>query len=146
LISWKSEPGGGTTDYAVDIFYEALKTGKYTSFLKADTGLPMMYMEDAIRGTIELVEAPAEKVKIRSSYNFSSLSFTPEVLAQAIQKEMPDFSIDYNPDFRQAIAETWPESIDDHFAREHWGWKHNYDLNDMVKDMLKNLRTKLNIK
>ena len=145
LISWKSEPGGGTTDYAVDIFYEALKNGKYTSFLKADTALPMMYMEDAIRGTIELVEAPADQVKIRSAYNFSSLSFDPKTLAKAIQKEMPNFSIDYNADFRQAIAETWPASIDDKFAREHWGWKHRFNLDDMVKDMLKNLKVKLDL-
>jgi len=143
LISWKSEPGGGTTDYAVDIFYEALKSGKYTSFLKADTGLPMMYMDDAIRGTIELVESPAEQVKIRSAYNFSSLSFTPETLGNAIKKIMPDFSLDYNPDFRQAIAETWPESIDDSFAREHWGWQHKFNLEDMVDEMLTNLKTKI---
>ena len=143
LISWSTEAGGGTTDYAVDIFYEALKSGKYTSFLKADTGLPMMYMDDAIRGTIELVESPAEQVKIRSAYNFSSLSFTPETLGNAIKKIMPDFSLDYNPDFRQAIAETWPESIDDSFAREHWGWQHKFNLEDMVDEMLTNLKTKI---
>lgn len=146
LISWKSEPGGGTTDYAVDIFYEALKSGRYTSFLKADTALPMMYMEDAIRGTIELVEAPSEQVKIRSSYNFSSLSFDPQTLANAIIKKIPSFSIDYAPDFRQAIAESWPASIDDTQAREHWGWQHKYDLDAMVEDMLRNLSQKLNIK
>ena len=143
LISWKHEPGGGTTDYAVDIFYEALRSGKYTSFLDADTELPMMYMSDAIRGTIELVEAPAEQVKIRSSYNLSSLSFDPKTLAESIQQRMPDFKIDYAPDFRQQIANSWPASIDDTPARKDWGWRHEFDLDRMVDEMLGNLREKL---
>ena len=143
LISWKNEPGGGTTDYAVDIFYEAIRRGKYTSFLSEDMDLPMMYMPDAIRGTIELVEAPSENIKIRSSYNMASLSFDPKTLAEAIKKEIPDFAIDYNPDFRQNIAKSWPGSIDDSRAREDWGWKHEFNLDEMVGDMLKNLRVKL---
>jgi len=143
LISYKSLPGGGTTDYAVDIFYKAKAGQKFTSFLKADSALPMMFMDDAIRATIELMEAPKENVKIRSSYNLSALSFTPESLAQAIQKELPGFEIDYAPDFRQAIADSWPASIDDSEARTHWGWKESYDLNKMVRVMLENVNLAL---
>ena len=136
LISWKTLPGGGTTDYAVDIFHKAIKENKYECFLSENTALPMMYMDDAIRGTIELVEAPAEQVKIRSAYNLSALSFDPQTLATTIQKQMPNFTIDYNPDFRQKIADSWPESIDDSSSRNEWGWKPSYDLDLMVKDML----------
>ncbi len=139
LISYVGKPGGGTTDYAVEIFYEAKEKGTYTCFLKEDQRLPMMYMPDAIRGTIELMEADADKLRIRSSYNIGSLSFTPAELAKAIQKELPDFSINYAPDFRQKIAETWPGSIDDNYARIDWEWKPQYDLASMVKDMLANV-------
>lgn len=143
LISWKSEPGGGTTDYAVEIYHEALKHKKYTSFLSENTYLPMMYMDDAIRGTIELMEAPAEKMKTRMSYNISAMSFSPKEIAAAIQKHIPDFSIDYNPDFRQAIADGWPKSIDDSAARADWGWKNEFDLNKMTADMLLHLKEKI---
>lgn len=140
LISWKSEPGGGTTDYAVEIYHEALKHKKYTSFLDKGTYLPMMYMDDAIRGTIELMEAPAEKLKTRMAYNISAMSFAPEEIAASIQKHIPDFEISYQPDFRQKIADGWPQSIDDSAAREQWGWKHEYDLDRMTKEMLENLK------
>lgn len=139
LISYTSLPGGGTTDYAVDIFYHAKKSGTYTSFLNEDSALPMMYMEDAIRATIELMEAPKENVKIRSSYNLAGLSFTPSDLANAIQKEQANFKITYEPDFRQAIADSWPNSIDDSSAKNDWGWKEKYDLQGMVKTMLENV-------
>ncbi len=143
LISWKSEPGGGTTDYAVEIYHEALKNKKYTCFLSENTYLPMMYMDDAIRGTIELMEAPAEKLKTHMAYNLSAMSFSPKEIAAAIQKHIPDFSIDYNPDFRQAIADGWPKSIDDAAARADWGWNHNFDLDKMTADMLKHLKEKM---
>lgn len=139
LISHTSLPGGGTTDYAVDIFYHAKKTGTYTSFLKEDTALPMMYMEDAIRATIELMEAPAEQVKIRSSYNLAGISFTPNQLAKAIQTEIPEFKITYTPDFRQAIADSWPNSIDDSRAKTDWGWNEKFGLSEMVKVMLEHV-------
>ena len=139
LISWKSEPGGGTTDYAVEIYHEALKQKKYTSFLSEDTYLPMMYMDDAIRGTIELMEAPAEKMKTRMAYNLAAKSFSPREIAAAIQKHIPDFTIDYKPDFRQAIADGWPKSIDDSAARADWGWKNDFDLDSMTADMLMHL-------
>lgn len=145
LISWKSEPGGGTTDYAVDIFYEALKHNKYTSFLSEDTYLPMMYMNDAIRGTIELMEAPVDHIKSRMSYNFSSMSFSPKELSEVIKGLMPGFEIDYTPDYRQDIANGWPQSIDDTDARNDWGWKHEFDIHKMSEDMLKNLRVKLSL-
>jgi nucleoside-diphosphate-sugar epimerase len=143
LISWKSEPGGGTTDYAVEIYHEALKHGKYTSFLSEDTYLPMMYMDDAIRGTIELMEAPAEKIQTRMAYNLSAMSFSPKEIAAAIQKHIPSFEISYAPDFRQQIADGWPQSIDDTAARAHWGWKHEFDLDKMTADMLLHLKEQM---
>lgn len=139
LISYTSLPGGGTTDYAVDIFYNAKKSGKYTSFLNNESALPMMYMEDAIRATIELMEAPKDEVKIRSSYNLAGISFTPATLAEAIQKHLPDFTISYAPDFRQAIADSWPNSIDDSHAANDWHWKLKFNLEAMVKIMLENV-------
>lgn len=142
LISYKALPGGGTTDYAVDIFYHAIEKGEYTSFLSKDTELPMMFMEDAVRGTVELMEAPAEQIKVRSSYNLSAVSFTPELLANEIKKHIPNFEIHYKPDDRQAIADSWPQSIDDAFARADWGWKNEYDLSDIVEVMLKNVEPK----
>ena len=143
LISWKSEPGGGTTDYAVEIYHEALKHKKYTSFLSENTYLPMMYMDDAIRATIELMEAPVEQMKTRMAYNLSAMSFSPKEIAASIQKHIPDFTIDYAPDFRQAIADGWPKSIDDSTAREHWNWKPEFDLDKMTADMLMHLKEKM---
>ncbi|MGB0429227.1 MAG: NAD-dependent epimerase/dehydratase family protein [Bacteroidia bacterium] len=145
LISYKAAPGGGTTDYAVEIFHEALKSGKYTSFLQKGTMLPMLYMPDAIKATINITETNSENVKIRSSYNLAGFSFDPEELALAIKKQMPEFILDYKPDFRQQIAEGWPGSIDDSFARKHWNWQNNYSLDNMVVDMLKNLKNKYSI-
>lgn len=139
LISYKSAPGGGTTDYAVEIFHEALEEKHYNCFLEKDTYLPMMYMPDAIRATIELMEAPSEHVRERTSYNLSAISFSPEEIAAEIKKHIPDFSITYAPDYRQSIANSWPQSIDDSVARQDWGWKHEYDLAAMTKDMLANL-------
>ena len=140
LISYKSAPGGGTTDYAVEIFYEALENKKYNCFLSEDTYLPMMYMPDAIKATIELMEAPAEKISIRHSYNVAGMSFSPKEIAAAIQKHIPDFSISYKEDYRQAIANSWPQSIDDSVARNDWGWHQDYDLERMVADMFANLK------
>lgn len=140
LISYKTLPGGGTTDYAIEIFHEALKNGKYTSFLKEDTELPMMFMDDAIRATISLMTAPPDQVKVRSSYNLSALNFTPETLAASIRKHIPEFEIDYAPDFRQAIADSWPSSIDDSEARKDWGWKHEFDLEKMTTEMLDGIK------
>jgi len=143
LISWKAAPGGGTTDYAIHIFHDALKKSGYTSFLNAETELPMMYMDDAIRGTIELMDAPADKISIRSSYNFTGLSFTPEVLAEEIKKHIPDFKLSYtDKDPRQHIANSWPRSIDDNFASRDWNWKPEFNLSKMTEDMLKNLKNK----
>lgn len=139
LISYKSAPGGGTTDYAIEIFYEAIEHKKYKCFLKEDTYLPMMYMPDAIRATIELMEAPADKLTIRTSYNVSGISFSPHDISTEIRKHIPDFNIQYSPDYRQTIAESWPQSIDDSTARSDWGWKHEFDLVKMTQDMLKNL-------
>ncbi len=141
----KGEPGGGTTDYAVDIFYEALKNKKYTCFLSENTYLPMMYMDDAIRATIELMQAPAEQMKLRMSYNLSAMSFSPKEIAEEVKKLIPEFSIDYSPDHRQAIADGWPKSIDDAPARADWGWKHEYDLPKMTAVMLENLKRKLSL-
>lgn len=145
LISWKSEPGGGTTDYAVEIYHEALKHGRYTSFLDKGTYLPMMYMDDAIRGTIELMEAPTEQIKSRMAYNLSAMSFAPEEIAAAIQKHIPSFEISYAPDFRQQIANGWPQSIDDSVARQDWGWQHEFDLDRMTAEMLTSLKTTLQL-
>lgn len=136
LISYKTDPGGGTTDYAVAIYHEAIKNNSYNCYLRSDTRMPMMYMPDAIRATLELMHADAEKIKIRSSYNLSAIDFTPEEIAAEIKKHQPGFSITYNPDFRQAIADSWPQSIDDSYARSQWQWKHDYDLAKMTTDML----------
>ncbi|MGF7231983.1 NAD-dependent epimerase/dehydratase family protein [Arachidicoccus sp.] len=140
LISYKSAPGGGTTDYAIDIFHQALKTKSYDCFLNEDTYLPMMYMDDGIRATIELMEAPATKIKNHRSYNLAAMSFSPKEIAAEIQKHIPDFAINYNPDFRQAIAESWPQSIDDKEARADWDWKPAFDLARMTEDMLNNVK------
>ncbi len=140
LISYKSEPGGGTTDYAVDIYHQALQKNQYTCFLKEDTYLPMMYMPDAIRATIELMESPQKSVGIRTSYNLSAMSFSPQEVAASIRTHLPDFSISFSPDYRQQIADSWPQSIDDSVARSDWGWKEEYDLTAMTADMLNNLR------
>jgi nucleoside-diphosphate-sugar epimerase len=136
LISYKSAPGGGTTDYAVDIFLKAVKEGKYTCYLKEDTKLPMMYMSDAIRATIEIMEAPKDQIKIRSSYNLAGISLNPKDLAMEITNELNGFKIDYKPDFRQEIADTWPNSIDDTAAQEDWNWKNNVEINEIVKKMI----------
>ncbi len=143
LISYKTEAGGGTTDYAVEIFYEAVKKQKYTCFLKKDTRLPMMYMDDAIRATIELMETDKERLSINSSYNLSGISFTPKELANEIKKVIPNFEIDYNIDFRQAIAESWPQSIDDSTAQKDWGWKSKYDIKKMTETMILEISKKL---
>jgi nucleoside-diphosphate-sugar epimerase len=146
LISYKTEPGGGTTDYAVHIFYEAIKNSRYTCFLDQNTVLPMLYMEDAIKATVDLMEAPAENIKVRSSYNLAGFSFTPDELAHEIKKHIPEFKIDYAPDFRQAIADSWPGSIDDSRAKGDWGWNPRYDFKAMVDDMMQNIRKKLEVK
>lgn len=142
LISYKSPPGGGTTDYAVDIFYNATLKGRYECFLSENTFLPMMYMPDAIRATIELMETDSKKIKIRSSYNISAMSFSPKEIAVEIKKHIPDFSITYQPDFRQQIADSWPKGIDDSEARKNWGWTPKFFLSEMTKDMIKNLSLK----
>ena len=145
LIGWKAKPGGGTTDYAVDIFHKAIQKRKYTCFLNNDTKLPMMYMPDAIRATIELMERSSESVKIRSSYNLAGFSFTPEEIADEIKKHITDFEISYCPDFRQEIANSWPSSIDDKHAQKDWGWKTDYNLKNMTENMIKNLKCKYKI-
>ena len=142
LISYKSSPGGGTTDYAVEIFHAAKEKKQYTSFLREDTHLPMMYMPDAIRATIELMEAPAEKIKVRTSYNLSGMSFSPAEIGNEIRKHVPGFQLDYKPDYRQQIADSWPKSIDDSKASQDWGWKPEFDLARMTADMLVNLDAK----
>jgi nucleoside-diphosphate-sugar epimerase len=140
LISYKSAPGGGTTDYAVEIYIEALENKKYNCFLAEDTYLPMMYMPDAIRATLELMDAPADQISVRTSYNVAGMSFSPKEIAAEIQTHIPEFSIKYKPDYRQAIANSWPESIDDSVAKKDWGWKPQYDLPKMTADMLINLK------
>lgn len=140
LISWKTMPGGGTTDYAVEIYHHALSEGRYSCFLEKNTELPMMFMDDAIRATLELMEAPAEHIKIRSAYNLAAMSFSPFEIAQSIKKFIPDFEIKYEPDFRQAIADSWPQSIDDSDAQKDWSWKPQYDLEKTTQEMLENLK------
>ena len=140
LISYKSAPGGGTTDYAIEIFYEALENKKYNCFLTEDTYLPMMYMPDAINATIQLMEAPAEKISVHTSYNIAGISFSPKEIAAAIQQHIPDFTISYQSDYRQTIANSWPQSIDDTVARNDWGWQHEYDLQRITADMLSNMQ------
>jgi len=140
LISYKSSPGGGTTDYAIEIFYEALEEKKYECFLDENTYLPMMYMPDAIRATIELMEAPADKISIRTSYNISAMSFSPKEIGSEIKKHISDFKVSYKPDYRQTIANSWPQSIDDSVARKDWGWKEEYNLSAMTSDMFANLQ------
>jgi nucleoside-diphosphate-sugar epimerase len=140
LISYKSPPGGGTTDYAVDIYHQALEKGRYTCFLKPGTVLPMMYMPDAMDATINIMGADADKIRIRSSYNVGAISFDPEQIANEIKKHIPNFTIDYAPDFRQAIADSWPRSIDDSSARQDWGWGEKFNLASMTEDMLMHLR------
>ena len=143
LISYKTEPGGGTTDYAVEIFFDAIKKGKYESFLSEDTALPMMFMDDAIGNTIKLMQSDGDKLSLRSSYNVAGISFTPKQLTEAIKKHIPDFSISYNPDFRQAIADSWPASIDDSVAQKDWGVKTEFNLEKMTKVMLEKIKEKL---
>ena len=142
LIGWKAKPGGGTTDYAVHIFHEAIKYGRYESFLSETTSLPMMYMPDAIRATLELMESPANSIKIRSSYNVAGTSFNPAEIAAVIKQYIPHFEITYKTDERQAIANSWPQSINDSLAREHWNWKHEYDIGNIAEDMMLNLKKK----
>lgn len=142
IISWKTLPGGGTTDYAVEIYHEALKNKNYECFLTENTALPMMYMDDAINATVNIMAAASDKIKIRSSYNLSGISFTPKEIAESIKKEIPEFEISYKPDFRQQIADSWPSSINDTEAREQWDWKHQFDLDAITKDMLTNLSSK----
>ncbi|MFH1054888.1 MAG: NAD-dependent epimerase/dehydratase family protein [Candidatus Altiarchaeota archaeon] len=143
ILSYKTPPGGGTTDYAVAIFYEAIQNKRYTCFLREDSTLPMMYMPDAIKATIDIMEAPAEKIKTRFSYNLAAISFAPKELATEIRKHMPEFKCDYKPDHRQKIADSWPKTIDDSQARKDWGWKHKYGLKEMTEDMLENLKKKI---
>lgn len=143
LISYKTEAGGGTTDYAVEIYYEAIRKSYYECFLKEDATLPMLFMPDAIEGTIQLMESDASKIKIRSSYNLAGICFNPAEIAESIKKHIPDFAITYKPDFRQKIAESWPQTIDDSSAREDWGWKHKYDLGSMTEIMLSEIKKKL---
>ena len=145
LVGWRAKAGGGTTDYAVNIFHQAIKNKQYESFLSENTRLPMMYMPDAIRATIELMEAPFERVKIRSSYNLAGISFTPEEIAAEVSKHIPNFEMSYNPDFRQKIADSWPSSVDDSHAKKDWGWKLEYDLEKLTTDMIKNLKKQYKI-
>jgi nucleoside-diphosphate-sugar epimerase len=140
LISWSSPPGGGTTDYAVDIFHKAIAKKKYDCFLSSETKMPMMYMDDAIAATIQIMQSPKEQIKIRSSYNLAAMSFTPTEIAEEIKKHIPEFTITYHPDFRQKIADSWPASIDDSAARDDWNWNHKFDISSMTKDMLDHLK------
>jgi nucleoside-diphosphate-sugar epimerase len=140
LISWSTPPGGGTTDYAVDIFHKAITDGKYECFLSSETKMPMMYMEDAIQATVDIMEAPAENIKIRSSYNLAAMSFTPTQIAAEIQKYIPNLQVTYKPDFRQKIADSWPASIDDSQARQDWNWQNKFNIETMTVEMLKQLK------
>jgi len=147
LISWKAEPhGAGTSEYAVAVFYDGLLKGSYSYFVREDTVLPMMYMDDAIRGTIQLMDAPADKLTVRTSYNLAAISFTAKELTDEVKKHIPNLSVDYRPDHRQKYADSWPRSIDDSQAREDWGWKHEYDLPKMTVEMIVKLKEKYNIK
>mgnify|MGYP006300052791 FL=1 len=143
LISYKTEAGGGTTDYAVEIFYQAIKCGKYECFISEDLALPMMFMDDAVNATIQLMEAPEENIKVRSSYNLGGISFTPEELVDEIRKYIPDLEVTYKPDFRQDIAESWPRRISDEAAQNDWDWRHEYDLQRMTAVMVEKIREKL---
>ena len=145
VISYQSMPGGGTTDYAVDIFHKAVQGIDFDCFLSEETCLPMIYMPDAIRATLELMEAPREKIKVRSSYNLAAMSFSPLEIVNSIQQHFPNFKVNYNPDFRQSIADSWPASIDDSEARNDWNWKENYNINEMTKDMIIQLSKKYNL-
>jgi len=147
IISWKTKPGGGTTDYAVDIYFKALEDKKYECFLSENTTLPMMYMADAVNATIQLMQADAEDIKIKNGYNLAAMSFTPKEIAAEIKKHIPDFEITYNPDFRQQIADSWPQTIDDSQARKDWNWEHKFDLESMTTDILESLKKqeKLNV-
>ena len=140
IISWKTKPGGGTTDYAVDIYFKALREGAYECFLSKKTRLPMMYMNDAVSATIQLMQAKPADVKLRTGYNLAAIDFTPEEMASEIKKHIPDFKISYKPDFRQEIAVSWPSSIDDSDARKDWNWEHKFDLSAITKDMLENIK------
>jgi nucleoside-diphosphate-sugar epimerase len=144
IISWKTMPGGGTTDYAVEIYHKAITDKKYECFLKEDTKLPMMFMDDAIKATIDIMQADEKDVNIRSSYNLAAISFTPKEVAESIKKYIPEFNITYKPDYRQNIADSWPKSIDDAFARKDWNWNHEFSLPDITKEMLSQLRIKYN--
>ncbi|WP_348712878.1 NAD-dependent epimerase/dehydratase family protein [Tenacibaculum sp. 190524A05c] len=143
IISWKTKPGGGTTDYAVDIYFKAIEEGKYECFLDENTMLPMMYMNDAIKATIKIMEADSKDIQIRTSYNLGAISFTPEEITNEIKKHLPDFEISYKPDFRQDIANSWPQIIDDSKARQDWNWSHDFDLASMTEEMLKNIQSKI---
>lgn len=144
IISWKTKPGGGTTDYAVDIYFKALEDKKYECFLAENTTLPMMYMNDAVNATIQLMQADAKDIKIRNGYNLAAMSFTPKEIAAEIKKHIPDFEITYNPDFRQQIADSWPQTIDDSQARKDWKWEHKFDLQSMTADILESLKNQGN--
>lgn len=142
LISWKTPPGGGTTDFAVAIFYEGLQKGKYEFFVRPDTTLPMMYMDDAVRATMEIMDKESDKIKVRTSYNLAAVSFQAQELEEEVRKHIPDLKTTYKPDHRQKIADSWPQSIDDSDARGDWGWKHEFDLSKMTEEMVRNLRQK----
>lgn len=146
LISYKTSPGGGTTDYAIEIFHDALSKRQYTCFLEEDTALPMMYMDDAIKATIQIMSAPNDHIKLRSSYNLSALSIKPKDLEKSIKKYIPEFKMNYKPDFRQVIADSWPTSIDDSSSRQDWGWKHQYNLEQITEEMIEGLKPKVSIK
>ncbi|MDN3595700.1 NAD-dependent epimerase/dehydratase family protein [Zunongwangia endophytica] len=143
IISYKTLPGGGTTDYAVEIFHEAMQNGKYTSFLSEETELPMMFMDDAIKATIDIMDAPSEAIKVRSSYNLSAMSFTPKILAEEVKRHLPEFEMNYEPDFRQDIADTWPSSIDDAEARADWNWSHNFNISELTDAMFTGIKSQL---